>query len=227
MIREGRSMLRLLLSACAVWFTLTVATAGAADDVGLVNQIAGEVQYRPAGGTATRASAFMKVREGDAFKLAAGARLRLTYFDGGRQETWDGPADLTAGRGQGKGSGKMTAAQLPGAAPQALAQTPELMQIVRVGRPGAVTVRGVKPGPSAEQNAAVAKAEETYKAWAAGAAADDITPELYLLNVLQQHGRREAMRPVVERMKAKAPAAPEVAEIAQWLGNQNNAGGKP
>lgn len=213
-------MFRHLLHACAIALALSLAPARAADDVGLVNQLSGEVQYRPAGGAAARASAFMKVREGDAFRLAAGAKLRLTYFDGGRQETWDGPADLTAGRGQGKGSGKVTATQLPGAAPQALAQTPELMQIVRVGRPGAVTVRGIKPGPTPEQNAAVAQAEETYKAWAASAAADDITPELYLLNVLQQHGRRDAMRAVAERMKAKAPGAPEVAEIVQWVNNQ-------
>lgn len=215
-------MLRFLLSACAFAFVLGVNPARAADDVGLVNQLAGEVQVRPAGGTATRASAFMKVREGDAFKLGPGARLRLTYFEAGRQETWDGPAELTTARGQGKGSGKVTVTQLPGVAPQALAQTPELMQIVRVGRPGAVTVRGIKPGPTPEQNAAVAKAEETYKAWAAGAAADDITPELYLLNVLQQHGRRDAMRAVAERMRAKAPGAPEVAEIVQWVNNNES-----
>lgn len=210
-------VLAFLITLCAA---LSAGPLHAADDVGLVNQLSGDVQLRAAGGAATRATAFMKVRDGDAFRLGPGARLRLTFFEGGRQETWEGPAELTAGRGQSRAaSGKVTATQLPGAATQALAQTPELMQIVRVGRPGAVTVRGIKPGPTAEQNAAVAQAEETYKSWAAAAAADDITPELYLLNVLQQHGRRDAMRAVAERMKAKAPGAPEVAEIVQWVNN--------
>lgn len=213
-------MLRLLSRLFAGTLVAFAGLAPAADDVGLINQLSGEVNYRPMGAAAARASAFMKVREGDGFRLAAGARLRVVYFDGGRQETWEGPAEFTAGRREGKGGGKVTAAQLPGGAPQALAQTPELMQIVRVGRPGAVTVRGLKPGPTPEQNAAVAQAEATYRSWAAGAAADDITPELYLLNVLQQHGRTDAMRQVAARMQAKAPNAPEVAEIVAWVNGQ-------
>ena len=192
--------------------------AHAADDVGLVNQLSGEVAYKAPGGSASRASAFMKVREGDNFRLNAGARLRVVYFDGGRQELWEGPAEFNAARKQGTViSGKVMASQLPGGVPQALAQTPELMQIVKVGRPGAVTVRGIKPGMSAEQKLGVQQARDQYRSMSAGTAGDDITPELYLLNVLREHALHDEMKQVAARMLVKQPAQQEVMDIVAWV----------
>ena len=49
------------------------------------------------GGSTAKAKAFMKVREGDHFTVPAGAQLRIVYFQGGRQETYTGPATLIAG----------------------------------------------------------------------------------------------------------------------------------
>ena len=199
---------------------LVLASGGAhaADDVGLVNQLSGEVAYKAPGGSASRASAFMKVREGDNFRLNAGARLRVVYFDGGRQELWEGPAEFNAARKQGTViSGKVMASQLPGGVPQALAQTPELMQIVKVGRPGAVTVRGIKPGMSAEQKLGVQQARDQYKSMSAGTAGDDITPELYLLNVLREHALHDEMKQVAARMLVKQPAQQEVMDIVAWV----------
>ncbi len=206
---------------------LAAATGGAlaADDVGLVNQLSGEVAYKAPGGSAARASAFMKVREGDNFRLNAGARLRVVYFDGGRQELWEGPAEFNAARKQGSViSGKVMASQLPGGVPQALAQTPELMQIVKVGRPGAVTVRGIKPGMSAEQKLAVQQAHDQYKSMSAGAASDDITPELYMLNVLREHALHDEMKTLAARMLAKQPAQQEVRDIVAWVNSLGAAG---
>ena len=192
--------------------------AHAADDVGLVNQLSGEVAYKAPGGSASRASAFMKVRDGDNFRLNAGARLRVVYFDGGRQELWEGPAEFNAARKQGTViSGKVMASQLPGGVPQALAQTPELMQIVKVGRPGAVTVRGIKPGMSAEQKLGVQQARDQYRSMSAGTAGDDITPELYLLNVLREHALHDEMKQVAARMLVKQPAQQEVMDIVAWV----------
>lgn len=198
--------------------------AHAADDVGLVNQLSGEVAYKAPGGSASRTSAFMKVREGDNFRLNSGARLRVVYFDGGRQELWEGPAEFNAGRKQGTViSGKVMASQLPGGVPQALAQTPELMQIVKGGRPGAVTVRGIKPGMSAEQKLGVQQARDQYKSMSAGTAGDDITPELYLLNVLREHALYDEMKQVAARMLAKQPAQQEVKDIVAWVNGLDGA----
>ena len=65
-------------------------------DVGLINQVAGDVSYASGSG-AGKVQAFMKVRQGDRFTVAAGAQVRLVYFNGGRQETWRGPAGFRAG----------------------------------------------------------------------------------------------------------------------------------
>jgi hypothetical protein len=72
---------------------LFIQTVEAQEDVGLVNLVAGEVVFQ--GG---KAKAFMKVREGDRFDVPAGAQLRLIYFASARQERWQGPARLSAGK---------------------------------------------------------------------------------------------------------------------------------
>jgi hypothetical protein len=202
-----------------LWVALIAGVASAADDIGIINQLAGEVGYQSSGSAGARAGAFMRVREGDAFKLAAGARLRLVYFDSGRQETWEGPAEFSAGRREGAGKGgRVSATQLPGGVPAALGDLSELMKTVRVGKPGAVTLRGFKPPLSAEQQAALQKARDQYKALGESAAADDITPELYMLGVLRQYGLNEEIRQVAARMQAKDPNSPEVRDINAWAG---------
>ena len=212
-------MTRFLRHLACLCLVLAAAGAGAAEDIGIINQLAGEVSYQSPGGGAARANAFMRVREGDAFRLGAGARLRLVYFDGGRQESWEGPAEFSAGRKEGAGKGgRMSATQLPGGVPVALGDVSELMKTVRVGKPGAVTVRGFKPPLPPEQQAALQKARDQYKALADAAAADDITPELYLLGALRQYGLNDEIRQVAARMQAKDPNSPEVRDIAAWAG---------
>src|SRR5690606_27273011 len=71
----------------------------AAGDVALINHLMGDVTYASGGGT-VKAKPFMKVRENDRFTLANGAQLRLVYFQGGRQESYTGPAVVVAGASQ-------------------------------------------------------------------------------------------------------------------------------
>src|SRR5690349_21233172 len=80
------------LAAILAW----AGAASAADDVGLVNQLNGDVSYS-SGGSSAKAKSFMKVREGDKFIVHAGSQLRIVYFQGGRQELYSGPATLVAG----------------------------------------------------------------------------------------------------------------------------------
>jgi hypothetical protein len=195
--------------------------ARAAGDVGLVNQLQGEVTYQ-GGAAAARASAFMKVREGDRFSVPEGAILRIVYFDGGRQETWKGPAQFKAGAKQGEAqSGKPEVAQVPGAAPAKLAQTAEVIQIAKLGRAGGVTVRGIKgPQLSAAQAAEVAQAKKVYEGWRATAAADDITPELYLYTVLDANMLYDDMKPVVKSMLERQPGNEDIRQLANWVNNR-------
>jgi hypothetical protein len=207
-------------------FVLLVGAAGAAlaSDVGLINHLAGDVSYTS--GTATaKAKPYMKVREGDRFTVPAGAQLRLVYFQGGRQESFTGPATLTAGAQQStiQSGAQPQTTTLPSGVPQKIAQTPELIQIAKLGRSGGVAVRGVNGERklTPQQQAEVKQAKQTYDQLRKGSAADDITPELYLYSVLQDHLLYADMTQVVAEMQKRQPANPDVATMAEYVKVRN------
>ena len=135
----------------------------ASADVGLVNQLQGDVSYQGAGAPAAKAAPFMKVREGDAFTVPAGGVLRVVYFEGGRQETWKGPASFKAGPKAGEAqSGKPEISQVPGGVPAKLSQTADVIQIAKLGRAGGVTVRGFPPKLTAAQAAEVSRIDQAF-----------------------------------------------------------------
>ena len=196
--------------------------AGAqSSDVGLINQLSGDVSYAGQGGSQSRAQAFMKVREGDRFTLPAGAQLRLVYFNGSRQESWKGPASFKAGTRQSEAlSGQVAdAAQLPTGVAQKIAQVPNLVQIAKLGRSGGIAVRGGgKPGRlSSEQQAEVNQAKANYTQMRQKAAAEDITPELYYYAVLQDHLMYGEMKTMTDEMLKRQPNNPEAQELAAYV----------
>jgi hypothetical protein len=208
----------------AFLFLAGVASAALASDVGLVNHLAGDVSYTS--GTATaKAKPYMKVREGDRFTVPAGAQLRLVYFQGGRQESFTGPATLTAGAQQStiQSGAQPQTTTLPSGVPQKIAQTPELIQIAKLGRSGGVAVRGVNGERklTPQQQAEVKQAKQTYDQLRKGSAADDITPELYLYSVLQDHLLYADMTQVVAEMQKRQPANPDVAAMAEYVKVRN------
>lgn len=190
-------------------------------DVGLVNQLSGDVSYAGQGGSQTKAQPFMKVRHGDRFTLSAGAQLRLVYFNGSRQETWKGPSSFKAGVQQGEAlSGQATdSAQLPSGVAQKIAQVPDLLQIAKLGRSGGIAVRGGgKPGRlTSEQQAEVSQAKAIYAQLRQKAPAEDITPELYYYSVLQDHLLYEEMKAVTDEMLKRQPGSPEALELAAYV----------
>jgi len=195
-------------------------TAVAAEDVGLINQLAGDVSYT-SGGSAAKAKPYMKVREGDRFSVPAGAQLRVVYFKGGRQESYAGPASLTAGveKSTVQSGSQPQVSTLPAGVPQKIAQTPELIQIARLGRSGGVAVRGggYPPKLTPEQQAEVRQARQTYDQMRKTAAANDIVPEQYLYAVLQDHLLYDDMKAVVAEMQKRQPANADVAIMAEYV----------
>lgn len=197
-----------------------------AGDVGLVNQLNGDVSYQSGSASPAKASAFMKLRDGDKISVPEGGLVRVVYFDGGRQEIWKGPATFKAGAKQGEAfSGKADISQVPGGVAPKLAQTSEVLQIAKLGRAGGVTVRGVRKElgslPPAQQ-AEVAQAKKTYESWKAGAPADDITPEMYYYTVLQDYMLYDEMRAVVKTMQDKQPQSQVVSELMAWVSSRQN-----
>ena len=199
---------------------MAAGTALAAGDVGLINQMAGEVSYTSGGATA-KAQAFMKVREGDRFSVPSGAQLRIVYFQGGRQESFAGPASFTAGAQQSsvQSGGQPQVSVLPSGVPQKISQTPELIQIAKLGRSGGVAVRGAgrEQRLTPQQQAEVRQARDTYQQLRSNASADDITPELFLYSVLQDHLLYSDMKPVVEEMVRRQPNNPDVADLMAYV----------
>jgi hypothetical protein len=193
-------------------------SAFAAGDVGVINHMAGNVSYT-SGGKKAPATAFMKVREGDRLQLAAGAQLRLVYLAGGRQETYAGPAEFTAGAQSSRvlsGAPPQVSA-LPAGVPQKIARTPELLAIAKMGRAGGFAVRGGVKARTPEQEEELRAARATYKDLRGAASADDITPELYLYAVLEDQRRYGDMKEVVAEMKRRQPASPDVELMADFV----------
>ncbi len=108
---------------------------------------------------------------------------------------------------------------LPAGVSQKIAQTPELIQIAKLGRSGGVAVRGIgnEKRLTPQQQAEVRQARQTYDQLRASAAADDITPELYLYSVLQDHLLYDDMKQVVAEMQKRKPADPDVAVMAEYV----------
>lgn len=206
----------------ALFLAATSAFAQSAGDAGMINQMSGEVTYQAASGAAARATAYMKVRENDVVRVPAGAIVRVVYFANGRQEAWKGPAAFIVGAAESRSqAGQPEVSQLPGGVPQKLAQTPEMMQIAKLGRAGSVTVRGITPSTlTADQSAEVREARKTYESMKAGLASDDIMPEIYLYTVVQNYSMYDEMKQLVKVMQIKQPNSEVVKDLDAWVENR-------
>ena len=130
-----------LLAGLALAVSVSAGQAQAQADVALVNQLSGEVSYAGEGQAASKVQPFMRVRQGDRFIVLTGASIRLVFFQGGRQETWNGPASFRVGAAAGEafGTARAEVGALPVTVPQKIARVAELLQAARLG---GVTVRG-------------------------------------------------------------------------------------
>ena len=188
-------------------------------DAGLVNQVAGDVSYvsSGSGSGSGKAQAYMKMRQGDRFTLAAGAQVKVVYFQNGRQETWRGPAAFRSGVEYGEpiAGAVYEVAHLPLGVPQKIQRIPELLQMAKLG---GIQVRGTTPKQRAslEQQADVAAARTTYAQLRQQVPQDDITPELYLFTVLQEYLLYDDMKAVADEMLRKQPGNQEAQQLAEW-----------
>jgi hypothetical protein len=189
--------------------SLLIALPGAAlaqgPDVAVVNLVAGEVSFVPLVGAPGKVQPFMKVRDGDRFNIAPGAQLRLVFFDGGRQERWLGPASFRAGRTEAEpiagAPGEIT--RLPAGVAPRLSQIPDLVQHARLG---GTQLRSIPRAPQAGGTAStLAEARANYGQMRKDMAGDDITPELYLYAVLQEHQLHDEMKQVAGEMLRRQP----------------------
>ncbi len=201
---------------CAILAAVAASSlAHAQGDVGLVNLVAGEVRFIPQAGQSGKVKAFMKVREGDRFELPAGAQVRVVYFEGARQERWQGPSSFRALKLQGaplKGE-PAEVTKLPPATSARMSRVPELMQNAKLG---GIQVRGAQSARPVQKEA-VEEAKTTYQALRTQLPGDDITPELFLFSALNDYQLYEDMVPLVNEMMRKQPDSDDVKSLASWL----------
>ena len=190
-----------------------VSAQEAAGDVGLVNALQGDVSYQGKEGQARKAQPYMRLRHGDKVTLASGASIRISYTTVSRQESWLGPSSFVATSTGGellKGS-KPDVVKLPAAVPQKLARISELMNTSRVG---GLVVRSVKAQTSASQEE-VAEAMAAYESMRAKAVPSDVTPELFLYSVFEEHGMTDDLKIVARDMLSRQPDNPEIQRLAK------------
>jgi hypothetical protein len=186
---------------------------GGSADVGLVNAMQGDVSYQGKDGPAKKAQAYMRLRHGDKINLGSGASIKISYTTMSRQETWTGPATFVATSTGGeflKGN-KPEIAQLPAAVPQKLARVAELMNTSRVG---GLVVRSVAvQSPTSKEE--VAEAVRTYEQMRLTAAANDVTPELLLYSVFEEHGMVSDLKKVAGDMLKRQPDNADIQRLAK------------
>lgn len=186
----------------------------AAGDVALVNALQGDVSYQGKEGPARKAQPYMRLRHGDKIVLASAASsIRVSYTTASRQESWVGPGSFVATSAGGellKGN-KPEVVKLPAAVPQKLARISELMNTSRVG---GLVVRSVKAQTAASKDE-VAEAVAAYESMRAAAAPDDVTPELFLYSVFQEHGMIDDLRIVARNMQTRQPNNPDIQQLAK------------
>lgn len=207
------------LMLCVLFAAGSAHAQSASQDVGLVNLLTGEAEYAPRIGAPGKVQAYMRVREGDRFNVPAGAVVRVVWFDGARQERWNGPASFRAGRIQGEAiSGSATeVATLPAAVSKRIARVPELLQNAKLGGVqvrSAATRTGIR---TPEDERSVAEARAAHAQMRAQAAADDIAPEMFLYAALAEYSLYPEMKELVDDMKRRQPGNEELKSLGAWV----------
>jgi hypothetical protein len=161
----------LMLRSMVVFFLL--GSVQAWSDVGMITQTSGKVSIT-SGDRVQAAVPFYKVSAGERLVMEGGARVQLVYFGNGRQEVWSDAGQIEVGSLESKSAGKPQVTQLPPLVINQLAKTPAAGQ---QGKVGMVRMRSLaKPD--------AIYFEKQYKELKATAAADDTTPEVFLISGL-------------------------------------------
>lgn len=195
----------------SIWFVgliLALVSAGAsATEVGLVTAVSGNVKLQEEKGVASELKPFVKVREGDRLAMDGSARLQVVYFEGGRQETWQGHGILEVGSAASKvskGNMQPEVKTLPAILVKQLSKTPTQDGNVKTGM---IRMRSMPPYDKLES------VEKNYDEMRKQAGAGDLNPELYLLASYFELREFDRLEALLKQLNAKSSGAPELAAL--------------
>ncbi len=199
-----------MLRKTAVVLMIAGALAGRATaQDAMLTQVAGDVKISGKAG-ARAAVPFLKVNNADMLTLGGAARVQMVYLANGRQEIWKGSGEVVVGTLEGRSASlKADVSQLPALVLKQLAKTPAVGQ---QGKTGMVMVRGL------DDLDALDRLEKDYADFRAHAAADDVTPEIFLLSGLLEFQDVKRAKDVLADLKAKQPVQPAYQPVIDHFG---------
>lgn len=190
------------------WFALLFMSAAAwGAEVGLVTSLTGRVLLQEEK-AASELKPFVKLRAGDRLTLEGAARLQVVYFDGGRQETWQGAGQLEVGTVAStavKGGLQPEVKTLPAILVKQLSKTPSADGGVKAGM---VRMRSMPTGGTLES------LERNYAELRKQAEAADHNPELYLSAGYFELREYDKLDALLRDMGEKSPGDPEIKALA-------------
>jgi hypothetical protein len=189
------------------WWMVGIAfvSAGAwSAEVGLVTAVSGNVKLQEEKAAASELKSFVKVRSGDRLSMEGASRLQVVYFEGGRQETWQGTGQLEIGSGASKvvkGGLQPEVKTLPAILVKQLSKTPSADGNVKAGM---VRMRSMPSGGTLES------VEKNYADLRKQADAADRNPELYLLASYFELREYDKVDALLQQLDEKSPGDQEV-----------------
>ena len=186
---------------------MMVSAAASAVEVGLVTAVSGTVTLQEEKSAASELKPFVKLREGDRLTLRGVSRLQVVFFDGGRQETWQGAGALEVGSVSSKavkGGVQAEIKTLPAILVKQLSKTPSPDGSVKTGMIRMRSMPVVGTPESVEGN---------YASLRQQAEASDRSPELYLLASYLELREFEKLEGVLRQLQEKNPGDAQVAAL--------------
>jgi len=177
-------------------------------EVGLVTAVSGSVKLQEEKAVAGELKSFVKLRAGDRLSMAGASRLQMVYFEGGRQETWQGAGQLEVGSGASKvvtGSLQPEVKTLPAILVKQLSKTPSPDGNVKAGM---VRMRSMPSGGTLES------VEKNYADLRKQTDAADRNPELYLLASYFELREFDKVDALLQQLGEKSPGDQEVKVLA-------------
>ena len=174
-----------------------------------VTQSEGAVSFQPPGGEQQPVLTFAHLFPGTKIAIDHAAKLQILYLQGGRQESWVGPAKFEIGAAESTAVSTGSAPKLKKLPPylvSVLTKSREVINDIKV-RQGMVRVRSLKTRRK------VKKAKANYDEMRQASAADDITPEIYLLTALDGLKAYRHMRAPLAEILRRQPNNAQAREL--------------
>jgi hypothetical protein len=191
-----------------LWALLMLLSGNAwAVEVGLVTALSGGVTLQEEKSAASELKPFVKLREGDRLTLQEKSRVQLVFFDGGRQETWQGAGAIEVGSISSKvvkGGVQAEVRTLPAILVKQLSKTPALDGSVKAG---VIRMRSISSGGTLEA------VEKDYADLRQNAEAGDRSPELYLLASYLELREFDKLEGVLKALREKNPGDSQIAAL--------------